>query len=81
MVEVSTDSDLWIPECEERYKELYFSIETKIHLLEKFNIKLVQVNSYGSLWDYYSYWRTRTYQTYQDRREHVDHYIGRLRRE
>ena len=57
MVEVSTDSDLRIPECEERYKELYFSIETKIHLLEKFNIKLVQVNSYGSLWDYYSYWR------------------------
>lgn len=70
MVEVSTDSDLWIPECEERYKELYFSIETKIHLLEKFNIKLVQVNSYGSLWDYYSYWRTDL-QTYQDRREHV----------
>lgn len=54
-----------IQENDEEYKELYFKV--KAALLEN---HYQNKNSYGSLWDFYSYWSS-SLPSYQNRRDYV----------
>ena len=70
MVEVSTRPDFSIQDCDEKYKDIHYSIETNLHKLKKYGIDMVHSNTYDSLWEFYTYWKSNL-PTYQERREHI----------
>lgn len=60
-------------ECDKRYKEVLFSINSKIYKLKKRGLKIPHQNTHQSLKNFYSYWSINL-PTYASRRE----YIGSL---
>lgn len=74
MVSVSTNGEYSIQDCEETYKNLHFSIESNIDLLEnlseKYRINLVHMNPFNSLNHFYSYWKSKL-PSYPERREYI----------
>lgn len=70
MENVSTNGSYSIQDCDEEYKEVLFSIDSKIHHLKSYGIDIIHNNTYQSLWDFYSYWKINL-PTYQDRRSHI----------
>lgn len=70
MIDVATGRNI-IQDCEEIYKNLHYSIETKVYLLSRYEIEIVHYNTFGSLWEFHSYWKSNNLDTYQERREYV----------
>ncbi len=68
MARVSTGEN--INDFEEEYQTLYFSIKNQLSTFRNNNIDFSDLNSFSSLWDFYSYWRVEL-KTYQERREYV----------
>ena len=68
MARVSTGEN--INDFEEEYQTLYFSIKNQLNTFRKGDIYFPDLNSFSSLWDFYSYWRVEL-KTYQERREYV----------
>jgi len=69
MEDVSTGGHSY-QDCDETYKSLLFSINSKIHKLKKQGLNIPHLNTYQSLKDFYAYWRINL-ETYQSRREHI----------
>jgi hypothetical protein len=75
MANVSTDSNCFIQDYDEEYKEILFSINSKIHRLKKQGLEIDHQNTYQSLWDFYSYWKINL-PSYQSRRDHIRSLYG-----
>lgn len=74
MEDVSTGGHTY-QECDEEYKRLLFSINSKIHKLKKQRLNIPHLNTYESLRDFYAYWKVNL-KTYQSRREHIRSLYG-----
>lgn len=74
MEDVSTGEHTY-QECDEVYKQLLFSINSKIHKFKKQGLNIPHLNTYESLKDFYAYWKVNL-KTYQSRREHIRSLYG-----
>ena len=70
MVKVSTGNGN-IDDFEEEYNKLYFLIAEDINYFNKHGLTFQNLNSFLSLWDFYSHWSSGELPTYQSRRQYI----------
>ena len=75
MEEIATGQNSY-QECDEEYKKIYFSIDTKLTKLNKnkHGIEMEHNNNYLSLQDFYSYYNEH-FSTYKERRAYIRYFI------